>query len=240
MTPAGPLRAQAGGGAGRSAERVLGATAASALSVYADALAHQAAGQSAATVVRFEHCAARPLAVGRWVAGADVVDEHALAALDGPVLDVGCGPGRHLHALARRGVFGLGVDLCPAAVALARGRGANAIVGSIFGEVPRGGLWRSALLLDGNIGIGGDPARLLQRIVSLLAPGGAILVELAAPETDTVQTLARLETASAVSEWFAWAEVSAASIGELAGPAGVQVSDVWQNRGRWFALLLAP
>ena len=35
------------------------------------------------------------------------------SALRGPVLDVGCGPGRHLHALARRGVFGLGVDLSP-------------------------------------------------------------------------------------------------------------------------------
>ena len=212
----------------------------SALGVYAQALAECSAEACATTIVRFEDGSVRPLNVGRWVGGADAVDEHALAQLSGPVLDVGCGPGRHLHALARRGVFGLGVDLCPGAVALARGRGAAAIVGSIFGEVPHAGRWRSALLLDGNIGIGGRPARLLARIVSLLAPRGAILVELAAPETSTIETLARIETASAVSDWFAWAVVSAASIGELAEPAGMQVSDVWQNRGRWFALLLAP
>jgi SAM-dependent methyltransferase len=144
-------------------------------------------------------------------------------------------PWRHLHALARRGVFGLGVDLCPAAVELARGRGANAIVGSIFGEVPYAGRWRSALLLDGNIGIGGRPARLVARIASLLAPGGAILVELAGPETVTVETLARIETAAAVSDWFAWAEVSTASIDELAVAADMEVGEVWQQRGRWFA-----
>ena len=212
----------------------------SALSVYGEALAGAgAADGSAAAVVRFERGSVQPLQIARWVGGADSVDEQALAALDGPVLNVGCGPGRHLHALARRGVFGLGVDLCPAAVALARGRGANAIVGSIFGDVPHAGLWASALLLDGNIGIGGRPARLLERIVSLLAPEGAILVELAGPETDTVETLARIETASAVSEWFAWAEVSAGSIGELAVSVGVRVADVWADRGRWFALVVA-
>ena len=111
----------------------------SALRVYAEVLEQHSAGGSAATIVRFSDGSARPLEVGRWIDAADAVDEHVLAQLRGPVLDVGCGPGRHLHALASRGVFGLGVDLCPAAVQLARGRGANAIVGSIFGEVPYAG-----------------------------------------------------------------------------------------------------
>jgi SAM-dependent methyltransferase len=209
----------------------------SALGVYAQALAAPA---SDLTIARLQDGTFRPLAIDRWVAGADPVDERALARLDGPVLDVGCGPGRHLHALAHRGVFGLGVDLSPAAVALARGRGANAIVGSIFGEVPHAGRWTSALLLDGNIGIGGSPARLLARVVALLAPGGTILVELAGPEADTIETFARIETPSTASEWFAWAEVSAASIGQLADRAGIRVRDVWSDRDRWFALVVAP
>ena len=212
----------------------------SALRVYAEAIEQHGAGGSAATIVRFSDGSVRPLALGRWIDTADAVDEHVLAELRGPVLDVGCGPGRHLHALATRGVFGLGVDLCPAAVQLARGRGANAIVGSIFGEVPYAGQWRSALLLDGNIGIGGRPARLLARIASLLAPGGAILTELAGPDTRTVETQARIETASAISDWFAWAEVSVASIGEVAVRAGVAVSDVWSHYDRWFALVVVP
>jgi SAM-dependent methyltransferase len=67
-----------------------------------------------------------------------------------PVLDIGCGPGRHVHALARRGVLALGVDVSAGALALARARGAAVFEASIFAEVPHPGQWASALLLDGN------------------------------------------------------------------------------------------
>ena len=207
------------------------------LVVYAEALRGHAGGIGGETVIRFRDGTARPACVDRWVGDADHVDERILAQLAGPVLDVGCGPGRHLHALARRGVFGLGVDICDAAVHLARGGGANAMVGSIFGEVPGAGEWRSALLLDGNIGIGGRPARLLRRVADLLAPAGTVLVELAGPQSSTVESEARLETMSGVSDWFAWAEVSAASIATLAGTAGLLVSGCWREGDRWFAAL---
>src|SRR5205823_333854 len=80
----------------------------------------------------------------------------------GPVLDVGCGPGRHVLALARRGVLAVGVDVTPAAVRYARARGAPVFRGSVFAAVPGVGHWRTALLLDGNIGIGGRPVVLLE------------------------------------------------------------------------------
>src|SRR5438552_2035276 len=76
------------------------------------------------------------LALERYLGPADAADERILDGLDGPVLDVGCGPGRHLRALARRGVFALGLDLSPVAVELAVGAGARAIVGNIFDELP--------------------------------------------------------------------------------------------------------
>ncbi len=178
--------------------------------------------------------------VERWRGPADAVDERALAGLAGPVLDVGCGPGRHLHALARRGVFGLGVDLSPVAVGLARGAGAHAIVGSIFDELPRTGDWGSALLLDGNIGIGGCPDRLLHRVRTLLAPGGQVVVELEGPERPSVQTRIRLETADAVSDWFPWAEVSVTDADRFALDAGLEVGEHWEHDHRWFAVLAVP
>ena len=46
----------------------------------------------------------------------------------GPVLDVGCGPGRHVHHLARRGVLAIGIDVSRDAVRLARRRGASVIL----------------------------------------------------------------------------------------------------------------
>jgi SAM-dependent methyltransferase len=210
------------------------------LAVYAEVLRGHAGGMGSHTVIRFRDGTTRPASLDRWVDTADDVDERVLARLAGPVLDVGCGPGRHLHALARRGVFGLGVDICHAAVDLARGGGANAMVGSIFGDVPGAGQWRTALLLDGNIGIGGGPARLLSRVRMLLTPAGTILVELAPPHSSTAETVARLETASASSGWFPWAEVSADSIETLAHEVGMRVSRCWCENARWFASLTAP
>ena len=208
----------------------------SALAVYAQMLE---AESDTTAVARFEDGTARRARIERWRGSADEVDERALAGLRGPVLDIGCGPGRHLHALAALGVFGLGVDLSPVAVGLARGAGAHAIVGSIFDELPRTGAWGSALLLDGNIGIGGCPRRLLRRTRTLLAPGGWVVVELDGPETPTVETSIRLEISTAVSEWFPWAEVSVADADRLARAVGMVVLERWQQAGRWFAVMTA-
>jgi SAM-dependent methyltransferase len=178
------------------------------------------------------------LALDRYLGPADETDEQILEALRGPVLDVGCGPGRHLHALARRGVFALGVDLSPIAVELARGRGGQAIVGSIFDDLPGAGTWRSALLLDGNIGIGGEPERLLARLKTLLAPDGDVLVELEPPGTRTRSTLARIETADDKSAWFRWARVAVEDIDRVASAAGFQpAGETCTHTDRWFTRL---
>jgi SAM-dependent methyltransferase len=158
----------------------------------------------------------------------------------GPVLDVGCGPGRHVSSLARRGVLALGVDVSPVAVRLARARGAKAIERSIFDRLPGAGTWGSALVLDGNIGIGGRPDALLRRVADLLAPGGRILLELDPPGAGADTQRLRLESDGEASEWFAWARVS---IDALAGPAtaaGLVVTERWCDGGRWFAEATRP
>ena len=209
------------------------------LRLYADGLLSAARAPAGIhTSVRLRDGSVAPLALNRFVGTADTTEEQLLLETQGPVLDVGCGPGRHLHALAARGVFALGVDLSPVAVDLARGRGAHAIVGSIFDEVPGGGTWRSALLLDGNIGIGGAPDRLLARLGVLLAQDGEMLVEVEAPEVATVSTHARLETTHGVSSWFPWARVSVTDIAAIADAGGFRASVHGSRQGRWFAQLL--
>ncbi|HUO75288.1 MAG TPA: methyltransferase domain-containing protein [Solirubrobacteraceae bacterium] len=206
------------------------------LRVYDDGLlGGERRGSARGVAVRMSDGAFGPLALERYLGPADATDEALLSSVRGPVLDVGCGPGRHLHVLARRGVFGLGVDLSSVAVGLARDRGAHAIVGSIFDELPGAGRWRTALLLDGNIGIGGAPARLLTRLGALLRPGGDVLVELDPPGAETATLTARLETVREVSDWFRWARVSFDDIEMLAGPAGYEVVSRWQLGNRWFA-----
>ncbi|WP_375485061.1 methyltransferase domain-containing protein [uncultured Jatrophihabitans sp.] len=117
------------------------------------------------------------LDVERWLAPADDVDRHAVLGSTGPVLDVGCGPGRLVHLLHAHGVEVLGIDIAEVAVSLARGTGAQAEHRDVFGPLPREGSWATVLLLDGNIGIGGDPGRLLRRVQDLLAPGGRVVIE---------------------------------------------------------------
>jgi SAM-dependent methyltransferase len=177
------------------------------------------------------------LPLERYLGPADATDEQLLDGLSGPVLDVGCGPGRHLRSLAARGVSALGVDLSSVAVELAVGNGGRAIVGDIFDELPAAGTWRSALLLDGNIGIGGSPVRLLARIGGLLDQAGDLLVELEPPGTLTWSAQARLESDGVRSAWFPWARVAAPAIAPIARASGFQTTEIWPMSGRWFARL---
>jgi SAM-dependent methyltransferase len=168
-------------------------------------------------------------------------DEHALRRAQAPVLDVGCGPGRHVVALAARGMPALGIDITPIALRAARARGALVLERSVFDRVPGAGRWGSALLLDGNVGIGGDPTSLLRRVLSLLRPGGLVLVELGAPSTSRPMRTVRFELAGRPGPWFRWATVPVDDLVALATRVGASVEERWcTDEGRWFATLARP
>src|SRR5436309_6487047 len=93
----------------------------------------------------------------RWLSRPAPEEEAVLDLALAPVLDVVCGPGRHLRALGERGLPALGVDPAPHAADLARRTGAAVLERSIFDRIPRAGRWGSALLFDGSVGIGGRP-----------------------------------------------------------------------------------
>ncbi len=177
------------------------------------------------------------LAVGRWLADADPVDERLVDRARGPVLDVGCGPGRHVHALVRRGIAALGLDASPLAVRIASERGAEAVLGDVFTHGLELGVWETVLLLDGNLGIGGDPQALLRRVAEFLTPGGAVLVETDAPGGGARAVPVRLERGEDVSIWFPWARVCNDAISDIAAGAGLRCVDRWADEGRWFAEL---
>jgi SAM-dependent methyltransferase len=194
-------------------------------------------GPPAPARVRSADGALAPLPLDRWLGAADAADAEVLELAEADVLDLGCGPGRHLAALRARGKPALGVDLSPVAVRLARRRGATAIPGNVFGAVPRAGRWRTALLLDGNIGIGGAPDALLLRTRELLAPGGLALVELDPPGAPTLRTRIRLEAPGVVSEWFGWARVGVDGIDALAVLAGFDIEAQHRVGDRWLVRL---
>jgi SAM-dependent methyltransferase len=177
------------------------------------------------------------LPLQRYLDAPSAADEAVLARATAPVLDVGCGPGRHVLALARRGSLALGVDISAVAVRIARQRGASVLRASVFDRIPGAGTWGTALLLDGNIGIGGRPTALLTRLAALLRPRGLVLVELDPPGAPSGSSLVRLEADGSVSDWFGWARVGVDAIGAHATAAGLMVTGTWELEDRWFACL---
>ena len=177
------------------------------------------------------------LDVERWHQPPTPDDLDALDRADGAVLDIGCGPGRHVSALQARGQEALGIDISPAAVRAARRRGANAIVASVWDRLGGWGYWQTALLLDGNIGIGGDPAALLKQTVTHLAGARRVIVELLAGPVDGPITV-QVTQGPWRGPWFRWAVVTPATIGRVARASGLIVDELWTSAAeRRFALL---
>jgi SAM-dependent methyltransferase len=204
-----------------------------------DCLSAAGTPSGAGVVMRWADGPATPLQVDRWL-GEVTAEEHAvLDRITGPVLDIGCGPGRHVAELQRRRVMALGIDVLPEAIAHARDRGATALSRSVFGRVPLAGTWRTALLLDGNIGIGGDAVELLRRVAKLLMPGGVALVELEDLRLGVRSELGRLETAAGTTSAFRWGRVGVDGLAELAAATGFTAAAPFRVGGRVFAELRA-
>lgn len=163
-------------------------------------------------------------------------DDEVLGLCDGPTLDVGCGPGRMTGQLAQRGSIVLGIDVVPEAVRLTRSRGAAAMLRDVFDRVPAEGRWGTVLLADGNLGIGGDPVRLLSRLRQLLAPGGRVVADVGPPGVGLRVTEVRLRAGGLTSEPFPWAFVGADGVVDIGARAGFAGSTL-DVRGRWVAVL---
>ena len=163
------------------------------------------------------------LPVEDWVRPADAADQALVSCCTGPTVDLGCGPGRMTAALAARGLPSLGVDVLPEAVAETEARGGRAVCGDLFEPLPGEGWWATALLADGNLGIGGDPLALLTRVRRLLVPGGRVVAEVHPPGTPSGPLLARLACSCGSSSAFRWAVVGADVVGEIAAEAGFMV-----------------
>lgn len=188
----------------------------------------------------------RELPMARWIGGPHashrdrLADGHVLRHCSGrPTLDLGCGPGRFTASLRERGWAALGVDASRAAVDLTRDRGGTAIHADLFAPLPAEGCWEQILLTDGNIGIGGDPVRILRRAAGLLAPGGIVVAEVDPATTTACHEILRWETEHHVGQWFPWSRVNAAALGDLAITAGLLVTSIVDFDHRVIAVLHA-
>ncbi len=171
-------------------------------------------------------------------------DAHDLAALDatrGPLLDVGCGPGRMVRAAAGLALPALGIDVSPAAIELAIADGTSALNRSIFDPLPLEGRWRTILLIDGNVGIGGDPDALFARCFELLRPGGVLVAEADADaELDASAMFTVVDDLGLESDPFPWARLGAAAIVRRSRVVGFGPVEHIVTGGRHFVRATRP
>lgn len=178
------------------------------------------------------------LDAAKFSAPPDAVDKAVLDRCQGPTLDLGCGPGRLVAELAARGVPALGVDVAPFALLLSRASGASALRRSVFDRLPGAGRWPHALLMDGNIGIGGDPGALLDRLRTLIRPRtGELIVETDAEDVDLRYRVRFGRVEGAGDEEFGWARIGAEALMALATPSGYAARHLWKADGRRFVAL---
>lgn len=178
-----------------------------------------------------------PLEVERWCDGADPTDLAVLAGTRGSVLDIGCGPGRLVAALRRLGRHALGIDISAAAVDRTIRAGGLAVCRSVFDSVPAEGRWDTALLMDGNIGIGGQPRELLNRIATIVAPGGMLLTEVAAVEVDERLRVSFDDGSGRLGTAFPWARLGVEALLEVVTGTNWRPRQRWESAGRRFVRL---
>ena len=177
------------------------------------------------------------LDVSRWSGAADVVDMLVVARCEPPVIDLGCGPGRMVQALSESGRAALGVDMSSVAVGLSIARGGLALRRRINQPLPAEGRWGTALLMDGNVGMGGDVATLLARCAQLVRPGGLVICEVdRASERHESRTVV-LRTEDATSVALPWSRIGAAALLQAAEPLDLLLVEEWTAGVRAFVAL---
>ncbi len=179
----------------------------------------------------------RVLPMSEWTREADDHDHALLDLCEGATLDVGCGPGRLTAALARRRQVALGIDVVHEAVGQTRQRGGSALRRDIYDDLPGEGRWHTALLADGNVGIGGDPVALLRRVREVIDPRGRIVVEVDAPGVEHRTVWASLETDTSRSRPFRWSVVGLDDIDDIAERAGLAITHTQALGARWVVVL---
>lgn len=169
----------------------------------------------------------------------DAFDQAVTQMCSGPTIELGCGPARLVARLIERGVPALGIDRSVTAIRLATRGGTPVLLGDVFEPLPGTGRWQTVLLIDGNVGLGGDPRRIVGRAAELLGRGGRCIAEFDAKAIGIRGRWVRLEAGSEVGEWFRWASVGVDSAATLAAQVGLTLTGVRMIGGRVIATLAA-
>jgi len=183
-------------------------------------------------------------------------EKKALQRVHGRVLDVGCGPGRHLLWLQERGFTVTGIDVSPTAVEVARLRGArDCRVMDVRNLSFPPSSFDTIIMMGNNFGIAGgmEPTkRMLRSLHRITTEDGLIISTSRDPlDTDNPRHLAyheqnrrrgcppglvtiRLEFRGKIGPWFDLLLATPEEMAEMAEASGWRMDEVYRDEtGRW-------
>jgi SAM-dependent methyltransferase len=107
--------------------------------------------------------------------------KEAIAYVRGRTLDIGCGPGRVLMHLHKKGIEALGIDTSPLALKICRERGLKNVKQlSITELTPKHGPFDTLIMFGNNFGLFGSFNRartLLKRFYKMTSPNARIIAQ---------------------------------------------------------------
>lgn len=187
-------------------------------------------------------------------------EQRVFEFVQGRVLDIGCGAGRHSLEAERRGLDVVAIDVSPGAVEVCRQRGVRDVrllpVAAVDTTL---GAFDTALMMCGNFGLVGtadEAVRVLRVLHELMPPNGRIVLDsvdpyegadpadLAYQERNRAlgrwpgQVTIRLRYAELATPWYELLNLSAAELEVLAGRAAWQLADLVDGEpGEIYAVL---
>jgi SAM-dependent methyltransferase len=116
-------------------------------------------------------------------------ERSAFEFVEGRVLDIGAGAGRHSLVAQRQGLETVAIDISPGAVEVCRERGVRDVRLLPVAEIDQSlGVFDTVLLLCGNFGLAGsaeETLALLEKLHSLTSPGARIVLDTVDPYVDS-------------------------------------------------------
>ncbi|HEY7561215.1 MAG TPA: class I SAM-dependent methyltransferase [Gaiellaceae bacterium] len=174
-----------------------------------------------------------------------------LRFMEGRVLDVGAGAGRHSLAAQARGLEVVAIDVSPGAVEVCRSRGVRDVRLLPLAAVDESlGPFDTVLMMCGNFGLVGsadEAPPILRRLHAMTSPTGRIVLDSVDPYVDADaadlgyeaqnrarglmpgQVRIRIRYEERVNPWFDLLNLSASELVALAGASGWRVAEVVED-----------
>jgi SAM-dependent methyltransferase len=187
-------------------------------------------------------------------------ERRVFESVQGRVLDIGCGAGRHSLEAQRRGLDVVGIDVSPCAVEVCGQRGVRDVRLLPLAAVDATlGAFDTALMMCGNFGLvgtAGEAVRVLRVLHELMPPSGRIVLDSVDPYQDADagdlayrernrargrspgQVTIRLRYGELATPWYELLNLSAPELEALAAKAAWRLTEVVGGEpGEFYAVL---